>query len=248
MIPTTGHSVALLAQADALLLAARLLTRPRTEDRITIPGATRSVLARLVGLERRSDALTSFHAMLDAASSGDPDTWAAEHSRLFEGGAACPANESAFVRRDKGAILADVCGFYRAFGFELAPGSGEKADHVVTELEFLALLLVMLARAGERGDRDAEEITRDALAVFASGHLDEWLSLFCQRLEATSTLPLYRRLARYLSGLFETIVEDHDLPRAEQSGGDPEAPDDGTPYECGLAGACGLTGDRGDGF
>ena len=48
------------------------------------------------------------------------DDWIAEHNRLFEGGVTCPPNETAYVRRDKGVILADINGFYRAFGFEPA--------------------------------------------------------------------------------------------------------------------------------
>jgi nitrate reductase assembly molybdenum cofactor insertion protein NarJ len=70
-------------------------------------------------------------------------------------------NDKERFRRDKGVILADIARFYRAFGFELTRNASEKVDHLTAELEFVAMLLVMLAQG-----QGATRTTHDALGSF----------------------------------------------------------------------------------
>jgi nitrate reductase assembly molybdenum cofactor insertion protein NarJ len=126
------------------------------------------------------------------------DSWRAEYHRLFEGAIGCPVNEAAYVRRDKGMLLADIVGFYLAFGLSSAPAKGERPDHLRCELEFLAVLFVMLARAEEGGAEEDRKVTLAAMRGFMADHLGEWLGPFCARLEATSTVGLYGRLAAFI--------------------------------------------------
>lgn len=168
-----------------------------------------------------------------ARGKSSSDDWRAEATRLFEGGCLCPVNETAYVRRDKGAILADLAGFARAFGFAPAEGVGEKHDHVVSELQLAALLLVMLARARDAGDDAAAEVTEAALRSFADDHLSAWVVLFCERLAATAVQPALAVLAPLLAGAWRELAAAHGLEIAEAAG-DAAPGDDpaASPYEC----------------
>jgi TorA maturation chaperone TorD len=218
-----------------LILAARLLARPNLEGLPPVPEESARELAARSGLAARPEGERALSNVLAAVDATEPNEWADEYGRLFEGASSCPPNETAYVRRDKGAILADICGFYRAFGFELAPSAGEKADHIVAELEFVALLIVMLARSREEGDPEAEAVTRTALGAFLHDHLDEWWELFCERLEEAASIDLYRAVAGFSREVLESLIDIHGLPRATRA--EIGAPDQGsgTPYECGLA-------------
>ena len=235
MSATTTIALETLAQADLLLLAARALRVTSAQGLVLPDAAEARELAERSGLAARPGGAAALGSLFDAASAADAASWSDERTRLFEGNLLCPPNETAFVRRDRGVILADVCGFYRAFGFELAVEAGEKADHVVTELEFTALLLVLLARARERGSAEAEAVTLEALASFVRDHLDEWVPSFCNRLAETTTLPLYRAAAVMLRDALETVIERNGLARAEPVPHPPRAGETGTPYECGAA-------------
>ncbi len=224
-----------LAQADLLLWIARALAPPAAaEDQEWILDARDlAQLAESSGLEDRGRAalLRRTGALFRGTSQ---ERLRGEHARLFEAAQVCPPNETAYVRRDKGAIIADIAGFYRAFGFTIAPGPGEKNDHVVAELQFAALLLVLLAGARGRDERENEQVTARALASFAEDHLDAWLDVFCERLAATADLPPYAELADLLRTSWELVVERNALPRATDAPDADVGRDAGTPYECGI--------------
>lgn len=78
--------------------------------------------------------------------------------------------------------MADIAGFYQAFGFEV---TGERPDHIVPELEFLALLLVKEAYALIAADRDGAAICAEARGKFVADHLGRWLPLLAQRARET---------------------------------------------------------------
>ena len=170
-----------LAQADLLLLAARLLTPPAAESATRLNAAAPATRGQNVPAMAEEIDSTEGWALatqagigagqavvrsLDEITSTPAESLLAEHCRLFEAAGKCPPNETVYVRRDKGAILADLCGFYRAFGFDHDPTSGEKADHVACELEFMALLIVMRVRATMEDEGEKAAICADALAAF----------------------------------------------------------------------------------
>jgi len=74
--------------------------------------------------------------------------------------------------------MADIAGFYRAFGFEV---SGERPDHIVPELEFLALVLVKEAYALMAGQVEGAEICATARRRFIAEHLGRWLPMLRER-------------------------------------------------------------------
>jgi TorA maturation chaperone TorD len=235
--PQRPPAVALTAQADLLLAASRLFGLPGAEllrEVETLGPSLDDLLSAAAGSQGEGLSKAAL-GLRGAAGAPDLSALQEEHSRLFDTALACPINETAFVRRDKGAILGDVAGFYRAFGFALADGAGEKVDHLACELEFFALLLVMRAQAEEQGNREAADVTRGAIESFAFDHLGEWLPLFCTRLQDTATHPFYRHAAAFLEAVWQLVAGANSLPLpAPEDGREPLFEAD-TPYECGMA-------------
>jgi len=80
--------------------------------------------------------------------------------------------------------LADIAGFYRAFGLEPGEQSRNRQDHIAHELEFIAFLNQKLAWALERqGEREHVEICLDALRKFLQAHAAWWMPTFGRCLE-----------------------------------------------------------------
>ena len=79
----------------------------------------------------------------------------------------------------KGNVLADLAGFYLAFG--LARVDGDMADHVAVELEFYAVLLARQARLAASGDAEGREIVEDARRKFLADHLGRFVPAIAAR-------------------------------------------------------------------
>ena len=74
--------------------------------------------------------------------------------------------------------LADIAGFYRAFGLEPSHKSPERHDHIALELEFMAWLNTKTLYALEQGDEDNANLCRDAQVRFFKEHLAWWITAF----------------------------------------------------------------------
>lgn len=78
--------------------------------------------------------------------------------------------------------LADVSGFYHAFGLKTSSQTRERPDHLSLELEFMHFLAWKEAHALKQGhDTEKIAICRQAQAKFLQEHLG-WVSLFASRL------------------------------------------------------------------
>ncbi|MCK5522814.1 MAG: molecular chaperone TorD family protein [Thiomargarita sp.] len=228
---TKADSITLLAQADLLLFIAQMFAPPSAELQkmleIEVPDIKE--LLQKSGFSEPNRFEELFQQIRQQAQG--LDTWAGEYNRLFETNVACPINETGIIRRDKGVILADITGFYHAFGFKLSEEATEKADHLTGELEFVAMLLVMLAQTQ---DEEALRTIHHALNSFSFDHIGEWLPMFCERLTEATSLPFYQHLAKLLQGVWNEVVAINSLPIPE--GEMMELPEDeGTPYECDMA-------------
>lgn len=223
-----------LAQADLVLFAADLF-RPPESAFGSFDGLQQANVDGLIdasGLRGGGDLADQLWRAVQSAQTCDVDEWSGCHRLLFDGSIACPINEASYIRRDKGAILGDVCGFYRAFGFKVNHESGERADHLLAELEFVALLLVMSAKAE---DDVQKEIADRALADFTRLHVSDWLPAFCERLTGATTFPLFLEAARLLAGIWSALVDWQEWtvdPPGPGAVGFTDEPDD--PYECGA--------------
>ena len=204
----------LLGQADLLLWLSNMLAAPNPLSDGELEQETLSQLfthAALPEAEQRAASLVS--AAAECSELGTED-WRSEYERLFGPELECPIYETSYIRRDKGAVLGDIAGFYRAFGF--ASRAAERPDHLCAELELVAMLCLSLLRARAERDHEAGEVVLEALEAFTADHLGEWL-------------PLYRELGTLLQLIAASIgcgAKELDLPEHEL----------GTPYECGMAG------------
>lgn len=98
-----------------------------------------------------------------------------EHGRL-------PAYEYSNVGASVGghtAGLADVAGFYRAFGVE--PVS-DRPDHLMAELEFLAFVNALEADATDDGRAEAADVCAQAARHFLRDHVGRWIDGWAARI------------------------------------------------------------------
>lgn len=100
--------------------------------------------------------------------------------------------------------LADIAGFYRAFGFELNPEGGgqEMVDHVSVELEFYSLLLMKLQYLSEMQDQNGVEIVFDATKKFMQDHLGRFVAAILDR-EGVQKSSFYKMVFSWLAELIE---------------------------------------------
>lgn len=76
--------------------------------------------------------------------------------------------------------LADIGGFYRAFGLEVAETAHERLDHIAVELEFLHMVTAREAYALHTRDAENARLCRDAQRMFLEDHLGRWASYFAE--------------------------------------------------------------------
>jgi TorA maturation chaperone TorD len=79
--------------------------------------------------------------------------------------------------------LADVAGYYLAFGLTPPADGGERADHAALEFEFLGFLSLKEAYALERRDAEMVQVSRAALRRFLRDHLGRFGRAFGVSLE-----------------------------------------------------------------
>lgn len=103
--------------------------------------------------------------------------------------------------------MADLAGFYRAFGFDTGGGIRERPDHVAVELEFMCALGLKEAYALEQLEEARAEICREAQANFLRDHLGRWFGLFEQSMDRNGAEEPYGSLST-LAGDF--IAADMD--------------------------------------
>jgi putative dimethyl sulfoxide reductase chaperone len=233
--PRVQPRSALLARADLLLVLIDLLRSPVAGEWPREPMPSSASLAELVAAADLGPAPELSVTLEDAVAEAQRvsrDALSDEHHRLFEGAMPCPLNETAYVRRDKGAIIGDLAGFYRAFGFAPGMKTGEKADHLLTELEFVVALLVMCAQAEADEPRD---IAIDALGKFVVAHPADWVPAVCERLGQMSVLPLFQQTSAALDRFWERLILVHDFPVTPATATEPVPNDEPeSPYECGA--------------
>jgi TorA maturation chaperone TorD len=121
----------------------------------------------------------------------------AEHQALFGGAVRCPPYEGSYELDPfrQGRQMADLAGFYRAFGAESSGPAAERPDHAGCELEFLSFLALRRAEAERAGDAEHAAVCRDAEEAFLRDHLGRWFPAFCREVAAAAGEPVHRLLA-----------------------------------------------------
>ncbi|MBE7522852.1 MAG: molecular chaperone TorD family protein [Burkholderiales bacterium] len=176
-----------------------------------------------------------------------PRRWLAAHVQCFGHAISkeCPPYAAEYDQANlfqKTQTLADIAGFYRAFGLQTAPALHERADHVSVELEFMHFLCLKEAHAAERGEAsDRAAQCRAAQAKFLGQHLATWTRGFAQRLAVVAGEGPYRSLALLLEAFVAAEAARLEVP--EGGGGRlneaPEASDGACAARCGAPAAAG---------
>jgi TorA maturation chaperone TorD len=108
---------------------------------------------------------------------------------LFEvhAGLAAPPYETEYTREtpqhsmSQGVQMADIAGFYRAFGLQISNASPERVDHLSAELEFMHAMAAKEEAARLENNQEHQTIVRDATGKFLQEHLSRWPTKFRER-------------------------------------------------------------------
>ena len=195
-----------LERASVYRLLGGALARPAA-DRHAALADTAGALAVSVG-PPVAELLARF---AEAVRATDAGAVADEYGFLFERGARCPPYEGAWgdapQLAGKAALLADLAGFYAAFGLAPGPAQPDVEDHIAAECEFMSAVALKEAYALAGDDREGAEITGAAQATFVADHLGRWSRAFCDGLREASPLPYYRTVADLLDAWVATEIE-----------------------------------------
>lgn len=123
-----------------------------------------------------------------------PERLQAEHFRLFGPAPACPLDLAHHISPNpyhQPRRIADIAGFYKAFGVE----SAGRADHLPVVLEFMAYLEIKSAHAAKNGWDDKRLIADEAAASLRRDIVAEALGAFSRKLEQAGAAKFYLQLA-----------------------------------------------------
>jgi len=169
-------------------------------------GARLEHLARLAGELSAAppgpalrDPLAAFAA---AVLGADPAALGDEYVFLFDRQVRCSPYEGAYGDgpglAGKSAALADVAGFYAAFGVGPADARPDMEDHIGAELEFMSVLALKEAWALGEDDAEGVEVVRGAQVSFLRDHLGRWAETFADEVVAATPVSYYTSAARLL--------------------------------------------------
>lgn len=132
----------------------------------------------------------------------------------------CPAYEMEYGRNEiirQASDLADLAGFYRAFGLEIAADASGRPDHITAECEFMSALCSKEAHADGQGDRENTDICLDAQRTFLRDHLARWLPAFTHRVTTADPTGLYGSLARFAEAFVAAECRRFDIHAGPQT-------------------------------
>jgi len=129
--------------------------------------------------------------------------------------------------------LADLAGFYAAFGLTLNPTQHERPDHISCECEFLSLLALKEAYALECDDSAMLEETRKATRLFLRDHLGRFVPSFATKLAREGKSGFYTALGGLCHKLVAADCERWGVPAGAATLALRPATEDGVPMACG---------------
>jgi TorA maturation chaperone TorD len=185
------------ATADLLSAASRILQdEPAAVARPLAPGerplADLDPAALLALLPQSADELNTLY----------------EQTFGLLGGSKCPPYETEYVPSkftfQRSNMLADVAGYYRAFGLTTSTSHPDRPDHLAVQCEFLAQLLELQSRAasGESPEAlDHVEVCEAALRRFLQEHVVWWAPAFGKLLSRQDPGGFYGAVGQFLAAL-----------------------------------------------
>lgn len=103
--------------------------------------------------------------------------------------------------------LADIAGFYHAFGFQIGGAVRERPDHLAAELEFMSALALKEAYARTHNIVEHVEICEDATRKFLAAHPGHWIGFMVERLAQQNTQGIYFALAQFIAAFVQWDAE-----------------------------------------
>ena len=151
--------------------------------------------------EMEKDILTFRELMANNQKIPSREELESEYNRLFAhlGSAKCPPYETEYGFDNvfqKTTAMADIAGFYSAYGLEVADKNTERVDFISMELEFMSYLAMKEAYAREHGEQEHLEICIDTQRKFLRDHLGRWISIFARILASATENEFYRQLGK----------------------------------------------------
>jgi TorA maturation chaperone TorD len=174
--------------------------------------AARGVGAALEVLTSTGSCPDPMHDAFDLAwaSARDVERLRADHARLI--GPSPRAGATPYGTEWSGAAgeilqyhqLADLSGFYRAFGLELSRACDERVDHLAVELAFLQFLCLKEAHAEETGLDGLAAAARAGQMKFLGEHVLPWACACGTRLRGLGADGFYGHAATLLEAFLRT--------------------------------------------
>ena len=184
---------------DVLAMSLRPPTRNML-SRLEAEGASETVLdaARtLEGADKSPPVTPAVQRLFEALRGSALDALGESYRGLFGHTAhgQVPPYESEYGAGDvfrQAQELADIGGFYRAFGLEMARSCHERNDHIAAECEFLSLLATKEAYDVVEGNVESYEAVRKAEQLFLRDHAARFGRAFARSLARNAGHALYR--------------------------------------------------------
>lgn len=122
----------------------------------------------------------------------------------------CPPYETSYGESNifqQTQVMADIAGFYKAWGLDLAPDAHDRVDHISAECEFMGFLLLKLHYVRSKGEKEAEEICLDSCKKFLKDHMGKWVPNFSILVIKKAPNGLYAEAAKFMKNFVEKESE-----------------------------------------
>lgn len=232
-------SLAALSRAKLARLIAAAFSDPHPEqaERLRHPAVQDEIREAARTLEIPSDKIAAFFtAMMDGGGLDDDYVSLLGHTVRSE----CPPYELEYRTAEvfqQSQTLADIMGFYRAFGFDVMGPVSERADHIATQWEFLAVLSMMEAVA-ENSEKASTCI--DAQRSFLREHAASWMPAFFERIRRAAPDSGIAHAASLGHAVLETWCRSLDLELGPNWLNLREISDEDSTISCGAPGTVEL--------
>ncbi len=197
-------------------LLARCLAYPDDSGAAAIRGAASEAGLLLAG--------TALEGLVESATSADRQALEARHSQLFTLSSSpdCPTFETAYLATDQiqqTQRMADINGFYRAFGVDTVE-AGFRPDDISVELEFMGFLCRKQVYAAQHLGAPRVRQTLRAERMFLREHLGRWGGALGRRIALRAALdPFYSLVGGALHDWLEADCEFLGVGAIEEADG-----------------------------
>lgn len=131
-----------------------------------------------------------------------------KRTALFGGIGGCHDSESSYRSLPAGNMLADIAGFYKAFGYPEDEAGSRSPDHISKELGYLSFMFAKEAHALYKEETEAAETCRQAYTKFIKEHLLEWSTLFAENVAENAPDSFFSNAAMLMNEAMQEECEN----------------------------------------